>query len=125
MKKGATILGVLLFLVIAFFAVLFYIPYSKVLSDKMEIKRALNATKDYIKGSPGVTDNDIASEFFAELDKDKLTVVIYPEDFEVKREEGNVFVLRFHYVNDHIIVPILKLKLKDIDKYIETDEFGY
>lgn len=124
MRKGASLIGVLFGLIVIIGVILFGIPLYQQFNDVTLIKQALHQTEDYVKISPGIDDANISSEFFSKLHIKKISAKIYTEDFEVIRHEGNTFILRCRYVKENIKVPLLGIKLKNIDKYIETKEFG-
>ncbi|MCD6578220.1 hypothetical protein J7L48_01955 [bacterium] len=124
MRKGASFIAVILIGLLIIGAILFLIPFYQQFNDGTLIKRALSMTKDVVHVTPGIDDSDISSEFFSDLHMDKISVKVFVEDFEVIRHEGNSFTLRCRYVKKNIKVPLLGIKLKDVDKYIETKKFG-
>ncbi len=124
MRRGASLIGLILLVILIVGGILFLIPYYQQFSDKVIIMQALHQTQDVVKVTPGISDYDIQSEFFSDLKVKKLSVKVYETDFKVVRHEGSTFILKCRYVKQNIKIPLLGIKLKNVDKYIGTKEFG-
>ena len=123
-QKGTTLVTTLLIVVLITAVVLFTIPHLRSFNDQMRIKRALRETEDWIRITRELSDTQIQKTFFSELNaKEKVSVEVLPEDFTIERFKNNRFNLRCRYVNEEMIMPIVKIRLKDVDKYLETKEF--
>jgi rRNA maturation endonuclease Nob1 len=123
-QKGTTLVTTLIIVVLITAVVLFTIPHLRSFNDQMRIKRALRETEDWIRITRELSDTQIQKTFFSELNaKEKVSVEVLPEDFTIERFKNNRFNLRCRYVNEEMIMPIVKIRLKDVDKYLETKEF--
>jgi hypothetical protein len=123
-QKGTTLVTTLIIVILITAVVLFTIPHLRSFNDQMRIKRALRETEDWIRFARDSTDVQIQKTFFSELNaKEKVSVEVLPEDFTIERFKNNRFNLRCRYVNEEMIMPIVKIRLKDVDKYLETKEF--
>ncbi len=123
-QKGTTLVTTLIIVILITAVVLFTIPHLRSFNDQMRIKRALRETEDWIRITRELSDTQIQKTFFSELNaKEKVSVEVLPEDFTIERFKNNRFNLRCRYVNEEMIMPIVKIRLKDVDKYLETKEF--
>lgn len=130
MRRGGSFISVLIALIVIAGIILFAIPYLKVNSDKSKIKKALYQTQRHMVTNNVKEPAGIRRFFFRRIgvgpkaeEEDKLSVEVLDEDFIINDLGNNVYKLQCRYVNEHVIVPVLKIKMGVIDKYLETEEF--
>ncbi|MCK5399289.1 hypothetical protein KAI78_00415 [bacterium] len=124
-RRGGSIIGLIIVLVIIVGIILFTIPYLKVNGDTAKIKRILYQTQKYMQNNGETRYEKLQERFFDDLDpEENISVEVLKEDFQMTKN-GENYILKCRYVNENIIVPVLKIRMGPIDKDIETEEFSF
>ncbi len=125
MRRGGSLIGTIIIILILVAVVLFALPWIRYFNEINAVKRALEQTKNYVvsEARHDIDDGEIMQRFDDEI-RGKVKEH-FSEAFIITRLPENKFRFQYSYYNYNMIVPILKIKFKDIEeKIIEGKEFG-